>query len=140
MTLTSILDAVGAKLGTLWPTRAVAVGEIANAVDGCFHLAYTSTSQRRGLDRRLMVTVSIDVMYFRADNDELEYLAWAQAMYDAFTTLAVDSHPVQLTDTHTDEHDRIYHFLFNVAFSGITAPPADGSEIMDTLTQTEDLT
>lgn len=89
--------------------------------------------QTRGLDRQQRRTVGVQVLYFLRSKDTLEYLEWADSMFDHFRMLDVGGRQVHLSNqsARNDSDGRYYQFLFDIDLRFVEAAPA--SEPMETL-------
>lgn len=78
MTLNNFLEAVAEKLVGLWPDRHVFVNEIPKDSDGNFFVGIIEATQEKKLDRRRRRHVQIDVLYFLASKDNLDFNEWSE--------------------------------------------------------------
>ncbi len=131
MTLNHFLEAVAVKLVGLWPDRHVYVNEIPKDSDGNLFVGIVETTQEKKLDRRRLRHVQIEILYFLASKNNIDYNEWAEAMLDAFETLTVTetesrSRLVRLTNitTRKDDDSRVYQFLFDADFYFVITPEA----------------
>lgn len=77
MTLNNFLEAVAEKLVGLWPDRHVFVNEIPKDSDGNFFVGIIEATQGKKLDRRRRRHVQIEVLYFLASKDNLDFNEWS---------------------------------------------------------------
>ena len=133
VTLNDIIQAVAGALKAVWPSRKVYVDEITQNADGAFYVALADVEQARGLDRQQRRTVGVQVLYFLRSKDTLEYLEWADSMFDHFRMLDVGGRQVHLSNqsARNDSDGRYYQFLFDIDLRFVEAAPA--SEPMETL-------
>ena len=89
MTLNNFLEAVAEKLVGLWPDRHVFVNEIPKDSDGNFFVGIIEATQEKKLDRRRRRHVQIEVLYFLASKDNLDFNEWSEKMLDEFESLTV---------------------------------------------------
>ena len=89
MTLNNFTEAIAAKLSALWPDRKVYVDEIPKDADGQFFVGIIESEQEKHLDRRWKRSIQFEVLYFLKSKENMEFNAWAEAMYDQFETLTV---------------------------------------------------
>ena len=89
MTLNNFLEAVAEKLVGLWPDRHVFVNEIPKDSDGNFFVGIIEATQEKKLDRRRQRHVQIEVLYFLASKDNLDFNEWSEKMLDEFESLTV---------------------------------------------------
>ena len=123
MTLNNFLEAVAEKLVGLWPDRHVFVNEIPKDSDGNFFVGIIEATQEKKLDRRRRRHVQIEVLYFLASKDNLDFNEWSEKMLDEFESLTVvetesRSRLVRLTNVtaRKDDDSRVYQFLFDADF------------------------
>ena len=128
MTLNNFLEAVAAKLIGLWPDRHIFVNEIPKDSDGNFFVGIIETTQEKKLDRRRRRHVQIEILYFLASKDNLDFNEWSETMLDEFESLTVvenesRSRLVRLTNitARTDDDSRVYQFLFDADFYFVIA-------------------
>lgn len=133
MTLNDIIQAIAGALKAVWPSRKAYVDEIPQNADGAFYVALADVEQARGLDRQQRRTVGVQVLYFLRSKDTLEYLEWADSMFDHFRMLDVGGRQVHLSNqsARNDSDGRYYQFLFDIDLRFVEAAPA--SEPMGTL-------
>ncbi len=133
VTLNDIVQAVAGSLKAVWPSRKVYADEIPQNADGAFYVAMEDVEQTRGLDRQQRRTVGVQVLYFLRSKDTLEYLEWADSMFDHFRMLDVGGRQVHLSNqsARNDSDGRYYQFLFDIDLHFVEAAPA--SEPMETL-------
>ena len=115
MTLNNFLEAVAEKLVGLWPDRHVFVNEIPKDSDGNFFVGIIEATQEKKLDRRRRRHVQIEVLYFLASKDNLDFNEWSEKMLDEFESLTVvetesRSRLVRLTNVtaRKDDDSRVY--------------------------------
>lgn len=139
MTLNDMVQAAAARLKELWPERKVRGGEIPRDADGSFFVDVTDSGQTDELDRRGHKSVSMQVLYFLKSRDSLDYLEWAEAMYDGFRRLDVCGHSVRLTNrkARPDNENRYYQFLFDLDLHFVEA--RESGDVMGSLTLEEEL-
>ena len=89
MTLNKFLEAVAEKLVGLWPDRHVFVNEIPKDSDGNFFVGIIEATQEKKLDRRRRRHVQIEVLYFLASKDSLDFNEWSEKILDEFESLTV---------------------------------------------------
>ena len=126
MTLNKFLEAVAEKLVGLWPDRHVFVNEIPKDSDGNFFVGIIEATQEKKLDRRRRRHVQIEVLYFLASKDNLDFNEWSEKMLDEFESLTVAetesrSRLVRLTNVTAS---RVYQFLFDADFYFVITPEA----------------
>ncbi len=133
MTLNDIVQAVAEALKAVWPSRKVHVHEIQQNADGAFYVALADVEQTRGLDRQQRRTIGVQVQYFLRSKDTLEYLEWADSMFDHFRMLDVGGRQVHLSNqsARNDSDGRYYQFLFDIDLRFVEVAPV--SETMETL-------
>lgn len=133
VTLNDIVQTVAGYLKAVWPSRKVYADEIPQNADGAFYVAMEDVEQTRGLDRQQRRTVGVQVLYFLRGKDTLEYLEWADSMFDHFRMLDVGGRQVHLSNqsARNDSDGRYYQFLFDIDLRFVEAAPA--SEPMETL-------
>ena len=133
VTLNDIIQAVAGALKAVWPSRKAYVDEIPQNADGAFYVALADVEQARGLDRQQRRTVGVQVLYFLRSKDTLEYLEWADSMFDHFRMLDVGGRQVHLSNqsARNDSDGRYYQFLFDIDLRFVEAAPV--SETMETL-------
>ena len=131
MTLNNFLEAVAEKLVGLWPDRHVFVNEIPKDSDGNFFVGIIEATQEKKLDRRRRRHVQIEVLYFLASKDNLDFNEWSEKMLDEFESLTVAetesrSRLVHLTNVTAgkDDDSRVYQFLFDADFYFVITPEA----------------
>lgn len=124
MTLRNFIEAVAMKLLQKWPDREVYVHEIPQGVDGKHFIRLVSSQERRGLDRRYIREMSFEIIYFQKDKDTLDYLDWADTLYDEMEVLEVKEDDVVTRrikthgwETRNNGDQRFYSFLFDVTFN-----------------------
>lgn len=119
MTVNDVMTAIAAKLGELYPDRLVYRDKIEQAADGHHHVRCIDQSHGKLLDRRRQRSYSFEVLYFRKDNDVVEFNRWAETMYMEFETLTLSSGAVlHVTNASaTDGDDMVFHFTFDVTFT-----------------------
>ena len=129
MTLNNFLEAVAEKLVGLWPDRHVFVNEIPKDSDGNFFVGIIEATQEKKLDRRRRRHVQIEVLYFLASKDNLDFNEWSEKMLDEFESLTVvetesRSRLVRLTNVtaRKDDDSRVYQFLFDADFYFVITP------------------
>ena len=129
MTLNNFLEAVAEKLVGLWPDRHVFVNEIPKDSDGNFFVRIIEATQEKKLDRRRRRHVQIEVLYFLASKDNLDFNEWSEKMLDEFESLTVvetesRSRLVRLTNVtaRKDDDSRVYQFLFDADFYFVITP------------------
>ena len=137
MTLNNFLEAVAEKLVGLWPDRHVFVNEIPKDSDGNFFVGIIEATQEKKLDRRRRRHVQIEVLYFLASKDNLDFNEWSEKMLDEFESLTVvetenRSRLVRLTNVtaRKDDDSRVYQFLFDAVVIGGIKRIAKVSEIV----------
>ena len=115
MTLNKFLEAVAEKLVGLWPDRHVFVNAIPKDSDGNFFVGIIEATQEKKLDRRRRRHVQIEVLYFLASKDNLDFNEWSEKMLDEFESLTVAetesrSRLVRLTNVtaRKDDDSRVY--------------------------------
>lgn len=123
MTLNSFIEAIAAKLAALWPDRHVFVNEIPKGANGNFFVRIIEVTQEKKLDRRRKRHIQIEVLYFLASKDNLDYNEWSETMLDEFESLTVietdeRSRLVRLTNASArkDADSRVYQFTFDADF------------------------
>lgn len=131
MTLNNFLEAVALKLVGLWSNRHVYVNEIPKESDGNFFVGIVETGQEKKLDRRRRRHIQIEVLYFLASKDNLDFNEWVEIMLDEFEALTVTetedtTRLVRLTNitARKDEDNRVFQFLFDADFYFVIAPDA----------------
>lgn len=129
MTLNDFFEAVAEKLVGLWPDRHVFVNEIPKDSDGNFFVGIIEATQEKKLDRRRRRHVQIEVLYFLASKDNLDFNEWSEKMLDEFESLTVvetesRSRLVRLTNVtaRKDDDNRVYQFLFDADFYFVITP------------------
>ena len=82
-------------------------------------------------DFMIFSSILIEILYFLASKNNIDYNEWAEAMLDAFETLTVTetesrSRLVRLTNitTQKDDDSRVYQFLFDADFYFVITPEA----------------
>lgn len=133
MTLNDIVQAVAGALKAVWPSKKIYADAIPQNADGAFYVALADVEQTRGLDRQHRRTVGVQVLYFLRSKDTLEYLDWADSMFDHFRMLDVGGRQVHLSNqsARNDSDGRYYQFLFDIDLRFVEAAPV--SEPMETL-------
>lgn len=123
MTLNNFLEAIAAKLAVLWPDRHVFVNEIPKGANGNFFIRIIEVTQEKKLDRRRKRHIQIEVLYFLASKDNLDYNEWSETMLDEFESLTVTetderTRLVRLTNASArkDTDSRVYQFIFDADF------------------------
>lgn len=139
MTMNDVLQAAAGKLKGLWPDRKVHCNEIPRDADGTFHISFTDSEQRQELDRRYRRTVGVQILFFLASRETMEYLDWAEQMYDNFRYLTVGDRLLRLQNcsAQKDSESRFFQFLFDIDMNFVEAAPV--SEPMENLQLQEDL-
>lgn len=142
MTLNNFLEAVAAKLISLWPEKKVYVNEIPKDADGQFFVGTIESGQEKHLDRRRKRTVQLEVLYFLKSKDTIDFNAWAESMYDNFETLTIveterKTRKVKLTNlkARSDNDAHVFQFLFDASFFFVIAD--NGGELMENLEHAE---
>lgn len=123
MTLNNFLEAVAVKLVALWPERHAFVNEIPKDSDGNFFVGVVEVTQEKKLDRRRKRHIQIEVLYFLASKDNLDYNEWSETMIDEFESLTITetderTRLVRLTNASArkDADSRVYQFTFDADF------------------------
>lgn len=123
MTLNKLLEAVAVKLITLWPERHVYVNEIPKGSDGNFFVGIIETTQDKKLDHRRKRSIQIEVLYFLASKNNLDFNDWAETMLDEFESILVDEtdekkRSIRLTNitARKDDNERVFQFIFDADF------------------------
>lgn len=138
MELNDFVDAIAQKLRDLWPDRNVYVDEIPQGTDGNFYVGVIESDQGKRLGLRRVRTYQFEVLYFLRTNENLEYYAWAETMFDQFEDLQVGAHFCHLTNqTAQKSIERVYQFLFNANLNFVYQE-VSGNE-MEVLDQKGDL-
>lgn len=139
MTMNDVIQAVAGKLKGLWPNRKVHCNEIPREVNGAFYVSFTDTEQHRELDRRYRRTAGIQIQFFLASREMMEYLDWAEQMYDNFRYLTVGDRLLHLHNcsAQKDSESRYFQFLFDIDMNFVEVAP--DSEPMENLQLQEDL-
>lgn len=120
MTLEQMVGAAAQRLRELWPEREVYVDRMPEDAGGNFFLGVIESDQSKGLGRCVRRSVRLRVCYFLQSADNMDYLAWAETMYDAFRVLEVSDgdavHQIRLINRKAgmDSDGRCYQFLFEV--------------------------
>lgn len=116
-----LLQAVAARLTALWPKRPVRVEEVAAGADGSFFVELNNPRQQSGLDRQRRRDVTVTVIYFAAaaEQENLEYYAWADRMFAEFETLEAGGKKLRCENLHAEKGVRVYHFVFDVCLRGL---------------------
>lgn len=144
MTLEQMTQAAGQRLRELWPEREVYVNKMPTDADGNFFLEVTESDQGKGLDRCIHRSVSFRVCYFLQNEDNMDYLAWAETMYDTFRVLEVQNGDarsrVSLINRKAgmNNEQRCYQFLFEVKFTFWETEEA--GELMERMEQRGEIT
>lgn len=125
MTMNDVLQAVAGKLKSLWPDRKVHCNEIPRDADGTFHISFTDTEQHQKLDRRYHRSVGVQILLFLASRETMEYLDWAEQMYDNFRYLTAGDHLLRLHNcsAQKDSESRFFQFLFDIDMNFVEAAP-----------------
>lgn len=133
MTLNDMVQAAAVQLKELWPERKVRCGEIPRDADESFFVGVTDSGQGGGLDRRQHRSLSMQVLYFLKGRDTLDYLEWAETMYDGFRRLDVDGRTFRLTNckARPDNESRYYQFLFDLDLHFVEA--GESRDVMEKL-------
>ena len=144
MTLNNFTEAIAAKLSALWPDRKVYVDEIPKDADGQFFVGIIESEQEKHLDRRWKRSIQFEVLYFLKSKENMEFNAWAEAMYDQFETLTVQeteqkTRTIRLTGqkAKSSKNARVYQFTFDADFFFVLTSPE--IPFMETLDQTEEV-
>ena len=144
MTLNNFTEAIAAKLSALWPDRKVYVDEIPKDADGQFFVGIIESEQEKHLDRRWKRSIQFEVLYFLKSKENMEFNAWAEAMYDQFETLTVQeteqkTRTIRLTGqkAKSNKNARVYQFTFDADFFFVLMSPE--IPFMETLDQTEEV-
>lgn len=144
MTLNNFTEAIAAKLSALWPDRKVYVDEIPKGADGQFFVGIIESEQEKHLDRRWKRSIQFEVLYFLKSKENMEFNAWAEAMYDQFETLTVQeteqkTRTIRLTGqkAKSNKNARVYQFTFDADFFFVLTSPE--IPFMETLDQTEEV-
>lgn len=144
MTLNKFTEAVAGKLAALWPDRKVYVDEIPKDADGQFYVGIIESEQEKHLDRRRKRSIQYEVLYFLKSKENMEFNAWAEAMYDQFETLVVQeaeqkTRTIRLTGqkARPNKNARVYQFTFDADFFFVQTPPE--IPFMEVLDHTEEL-
>lgn len=143
LTLKNFIKAITEKLEKLYPEKIVHIGEIPREADGNFYVRLLDSSQEKHLDRRRKRHLQFEVLYFCVDRDTLEYLDWAEVMYDNFEQLTVavgsegETRTVCLRNqkAYDNKNTAMYQFLFDADFYFVLK--AEDESLMETLTQKE---
>jgi hypothetical protein len=144
VTLEHMIRAAAQRLRELWSDRRVYVDKMPRDADGNFFLGVIDSDQDGELDRRFRRSVRFQVSYFLQSEDNLDYLAWAETMYDAFRVLEVGDgdqvRRVRLINrkARMDSDERYYQFLFDVE-SVLWEAPAVG-DMMERVEQKGEIT
>ncbi|SBV94353.1 hypothetical protein KL86CLO1_10502 [uncultured Eubacteriales bacterium] len=143
MTLEHLVRAAGQRLQELWPERKVRVDKIPKDADGSFFLGVIDSDHDGELDRRFRRSARFEVCYFLQSEDNLDYLAWAETMYDSFRVLEVNDgdriRRVKLINrkARQDSDQRYYQFLFDV--ESVLWETVTSGEVMEKLEQREEI-
>lgn len=144
MTLNDMAQAAAKRLRDLWPERKVYPNKIPKDADGNFFLGVIDSDQTGELDRRIRRSVRFEVCYFLRSEDNMDYLAWAETMYDAFRVLEVHDgdarRRVRLINRKAgmNSEQRCYQFLFEVKFTFWETEEA--GELMERMEQRGEIT
>ena len=124
MTVNAIMEAIAAKLGELFPDRLAYYKKIKALADGQHFIRCIDQTHTKGLDRQRRRFYSFEVLYFRRDDDALEFNAWAETMYMEFETLDVGGKLLHVTNAHAEPGDDMtFHFVFDVSTVGLIGKP-----------------
>lgn len=143
MTLEHMARAAAQRLRELWPERKVYVDKIPKNADGNLFLGVIDSDQDGELDRRFRRSVRFEACYFLQSEDNMDYLAWAETMYDAFRVLEVSDggqvRRVRLINRKARQNSdqRYYQFLFEVS-SVLWEAPAAG-DVMERIEHREEI-
>ena len=121
MTVNNVMTAIATRLGELFPDRLVYDRKIEQAADGQHFVRCIDRIHGKLLDRRRSRSYSFEVLYFRKDNDPIEFNAWAETMFLEFETLTLESgQTLRVTNASaTDGDDMVFHFTFDVNFTAL---------------------
>lgn len=129
MTLNKFLEAFASKLVELWPDRHVYVNEMPANIDGNFYVDIIEATHEKRLDRRRFRSIQIEVLYFLASKDNLDYNEWAESMLDNFEKISVEENEntlrtIALTGAtvRRDSDARVYQFTCDADFLFLIAP------------------
>lgn len=129
MTLNKFLEAFAFKLVELWPDRHVYANEMPSDIDGNFYIGIIEASHEKRLNRRRFRSIQIEVLYFLASKDNLDYNEWAEDMLDNFEKISVEEdkntlRTITLTGAtvRRDSDARVYQFTCDADFLFLIAP------------------
>lgn len=132
-----MMSAIAMKLGELFPDRLAYYQQVKQMADGQHYIRCIDQTHTRELDRRRRRSYSFEVLYFRRDDDALEFNAWAEIMYMEFETLTVGERVFHVTDAHARPgDDMVFHFVFDVKFIALLeSVPGNPMEQLDIETE-----
>lgn len=123
MTVNDFMEAIAAKLKELFPDRLAYYKKIKTLADGQHFVRCIDQSHAKRLDRQRYRSYSFEVLYFRKDDDALEFNAWVETMYAGFESLTVNGRLFHLVNAHAEPgEDMVFHFIFDVSFFALTDP------------------
>ena len=133
MTVNDMMYAIAMKLGELFPDRLAYYQQVKQMADGQHYVRCIDQTHTKELDRRRRRSYSFEVLYFRKDDDALEFNSWAEVMYMEFETLTVGEQVFHVTNAHAEPgDDMVFHFVFDVSFVALLDPvPGDPMEQLD---------
>ncbi len=118
MTLNNFLEAVAENLSACGRIDTYSSMKFRRILTG-ISSSELSKRHRKKLDRRRRRHVQIEVLYFLASKDNLDFNEWSEKMLDEFESLTVvetesRSRLVRLTNVtaRKDDDSRVYQFLF----------------------------
>lgn len=131
MKLKELAQAVGLKLGELFPGKMMYVNKIPDDSVGCFQLNILEAGGVRGISARKRCYASLELLYFGSADEEMEFMDWADVMQDNFTDISASGQVIHTRSRSVRCEDMIFHFLFSVDAAYIEYEPGEPMEELE---------
>jgi len=140
MTANDILQAIASIIVTEYPTKSVYTGRITSGADGNFFVRIANTRTEPELNDRVHKIISIEIIYFVANDDSLEFNDVSDTLSEALQSITVTADGKQFTmyptAISTFKNDtNMYQIMLDISIHPRYKIEAADEELMEKLYQ-----